>query len=118
MHETDDTNERAPRGFHAARCCTITPPVLHWDDRIEAIVCSHCERIYAPVVLHALQVDRDAVIRAMVMGKWVKLRAAVYLNVDRHAMRRRVTKHQVHHNDGQLVVTYASQGPLARDVIG
>ncbi len=117
MTETADTNERAPRGLHAARCCTVTPPVLHWDERIEAIVCSQCERIYAPIVLDTLQVDRDAVIRALVIGKGVKLRAANHLHINRHAMRRRVVKHQIE-DEKQLVVTYASPGPLARDVAG
>ncbi len=117
MNETADTNQR-PRGLHAARCCTVTPPVLHWNEQIEAIVCSQCERIYAPIVLDALQVDRDAVIRALVVGKWIKLRAAVHLGINRHAMRRRVVKHQLDISDAGLVITYASQGPLARDVIG
>ncbi len=116
MNETADANERAPRRLHAARCCSVTPPVLHWDERIEAIVCSQCERIYAPIVLDTLQVDRDAVIRALVIGKGIKLRAAVHLGINRHAMRRRVKKHDVDHDDDKLVVTYASQGPLARDV--
>lgn len=118
MTETADTNEKAPKGLHAARCCTVTPPVLHWDGRIEAIVCSQCARIYAPIVLDTQQVDRDAVIRAMWMGKGIRHRAARYLGINRHAMRRRLVKHSIEYEDKQLVVTYASSGPLARDVVG
>ncbi len=118
MTETADTHERTSRGLHAARCCTVTPPVLHWDERIKAIVCSQCNRIYAPIVLNTHQVDRDAVIRALVLGKGIKLRAAVHLGVNRHAMRRRVIKHQADGDANQLVVPYASPGPMARDVAG
>lgn len=117
MNETAATNGTAPQRLHAARCCSVTPPVLHWDEQIEAIVCTQCERIYAPIVLDALQVDRDAVIRAIVMGNGIKLRAAAQLGINRHAMRRRVVKHQVNFADDGLVVTYASQGPKAREMI-
>ncbi len=110
-----EINEKAPRRLHAARCCSVTPPVLHWDEQIEAIVCSQCERIYAPIVLDTHQADRDAVIRALVMSDGVRERTATKLNIDRHAVRRRLTKHQIDYDDRDLVITYASQGPLARD---
>ncbi len=113
-----NTNGRAPRRLHAARCCSVTPPVLHWNEEIEAIVCTQCERIYAPVVLDALQVDRDALIRSLVMCEGIRQRAALKLGVTRHAARRRIAKHEVDFGDKELVVTYASEGPLAREVGG
>lgn len=116
--EAVEIKSEAVRPLHAARCCSVTPPVLHWDERLEAIVCSNCGRVYAPIVLDANQSDRDSVIRALVMCKGIREQTGVALGIDRHAVRRRLKKHQLDYKDDELVVTYAGRGPTVDDLIG
>lgn len=117
MTETAEINERTPRRLHAARCCSVTPPCLHWNEDIEAIVCTECERIYAPIVLDVEHIDRDAIIRALMATRGVRHRAGELLGIDRHAMRRRIAKHKITYGKSDLVNPYASHGPTAAEVV-
>lgn len=103
--------------MHAARCCTITPPQLCWNDVIESVVCAECSRVWAPVVLDVDEVDKIATIRGIVLARGVKADAEDSLGINRHAVRRRLEKHGLRYGE-PIVNPYAPPGPTSEEMAG
>lgn len=110
--------KKAPKNLlHGAHCCPGQPPRLVWDHTLECIVCDACDRVWAPIVVRAADVERAALIRAITMAEGNKALAGRLLNLDRHAVRRMLESYEIHWGKQTIAHPFAEPGPTSKDMI-
>lgn len=115
--ETEVATPPEPRKYrlHGGRCCSAIPPILAWNDEIEAVVCHSCGRVWAPVILDLDDAITTTIIRAYAVVDGCQTKTGRMLNQNRHAIRRKLDKYKITITP-DLIVPYAAPGPGVKDL--
>lgn len=88
---------------------------MRWDEDLEAVVCDSCERAWAPIVMTLAEVNRSALIRAVVIGRGNFTAVGKIVGETRHYIRRKCEIYDLRYGE-DLIVPYASHGPNSEEL--